>query len=131
MSYQSALEAAGATVLAFEQFGSYQGDWLAKVVYNGETGYVAGSYGSCSGCDAFEGEFGYDEREECQEHRYMDNGEPCAECSAMKEAYQTKLAAFGRDYLTLVSKEELQKQFGKQSEWDMGSEDVLKWLEQN
>ena len=59
MSYQEALEAAGATVHAFEFFGSYQGDWWAKVTYNGETGWVHGSYGSCSGCDAFEAEFGF------------------------------------------------------------------------
>lgn len=29
------LEIAGAEVLAYETFGSYQGDWLAKVNYNG------------------------------------------------------------------------------------------------
>jgi len=31
MSYYNALQAAGATVHAFEQFGSYQGHWIAKV----------------------------------------------------------------------------------------------------
>ena len=50
MSYCQALEAAGAKILQFKSFGSYQGDWWAKVEYNGEIGWVAGSYGSCSGC---------------------------------------------------------------------------------
>jgi len=32
-SYKESLEAAGAEVLAFESFGSYQGDWVALVWY--------------------------------------------------------------------------------------------------
>ena len=42
-SYIDALRAAGATVHAGRSFGSYQGDWLARVTYNGVTGFVAGS----------------------------------------------------------------------------------------
>lgn len=56
-SYEETLELAGATVHIFQEFGSYQGDWWARVTYNGVTGWVTGSYGSCSGCDAFHGEF--------------------------------------------------------------------------
>ena len=52
MSYDTCLTAAGATVLAFEMFGDYQGDWLALT----PQGFYAGSYGSCSGCDWQEGE---------------------------------------------------------------------------
>ena len=52
MSYELALEEAGAKVLEFQSFGSFQGEWWAKVEYNGEIGWVAGCYGSCSGCDA-------------------------------------------------------------------------------
>ena len=36
MSYQMALEMAGATVLEYKEFGSYQGDWFAKVEYQGK-----------------------------------------------------------------------------------------------
>lgn len=61
MAYRAALEAAGAEVHEFQEFGSYQGDWIAKVTFKGETGFVRGSYGSCSGCDAFESEFGYED----------------------------------------------------------------------
>lgn len=57
--YALALTAAGAKVLKFECFGSYQGDWLAKVIYKGKEGWVRGAYGSCSGCDAFEAEIDY------------------------------------------------------------------------
>lgn len=59
MSYKEALEAAGATVHAMENFGSYQGDWQAKVTYDEKTGWIQGCFGSCSGCDAFEGEIGW------------------------------------------------------------------------
>lgn len=79
MSYQSALEAAGAEVLDFDQFGSYQGDWLALVRVDGVLGVAEGSYGSCSGCDAFEGEFGWNDED--------------------SDDYQERLADFGRGYL--------------------------------
>lgn len=94
MSYQEALEAAGAEVLVFEQFGSYQGDWLARVLYEGQELYINGSYGSCSGCDAFEAEFGFDEQK-CNVHIYQYDSPDCTECKA---AYQQKLADFGRRY---------------------------------
>jgi hypothetical protein len=58
-SYQAALEAAGAEVEEFKEFGSYQGDWWARVSFGGRRGWVTGSYSSYSGCDAFEAEFGY------------------------------------------------------------------------
>lgn len=35
MSYQEALEAAGAQVELFTEFGSYQGTWIARVNYQG------------------------------------------------------------------------------------------------
>ena len=42
MSYQKALEAAGAVVHRFEEFGSYQGDWWALVTHGDKTGWVNG-----------------------------------------------------------------------------------------
>ncbi len=56
--YKRSLEAAGAKVLAFSEFGTYSGDWWAHIEYKGQTGWAHGSYGSCGGCDAFESEFG-------------------------------------------------------------------------
>lgn len=53
--YEGALVAAGCTVHYFDLFGDYQGTWLALVTFQGTQGIVVGSYGSCSGCDAWEG----------------------------------------------------------------------------
>ena len=53
-TYEEALKAAGATVIRFEMFGEYQGDWIAEVEFNGVRGFVVGSYGSCGGCDGLE-----------------------------------------------------------------------------
>ena len=64
MSYNEALEAAGAKVLEFATFGSWQGEWVALVEYKSEVGWVQGSFGSCSHCDSFEAEFGWHDEEE-------------------------------------------------------------------
>ena len=79
-NYESALRAAGCEVLQFEEFGSYQGEWFALVDHGGDLGVVSGRYGSCSGCDAFEAEFGWGEDEESEE-------------------YAVRLADFGASYL--------------------------------
>ena len=108
MSYKTCLEKAGANVLDYKEFGSYQGDWLAFVEYMGQKGIVTGSYGSCSGCDAFEAEFRFKNSEpEEYEGRYYKNGyiwDEDNECSVeefeiSKQEYDNKLAEFGRRYL--------------------------------
>jgi len=112
MSYESALEAAGAIVHDFASFGSYQGEWWAKVTYNGETGWISGSYGSCSGCDAFEAEFGYydDERDD----------------------YQARLADFGKAYLGgLCTQEQAEKYASANIDWDQDAEEMLSWIKAN
>ena len=108
--YHESLVAAGAVVLEFEEFGSYQGDWLAVVDYNGERGLVWGSYGSCDHCDAFEGEFGWD--------------------AADAPDYLERLAEFGKTYLNapLYYTPELYKHFEKQAEWDGEAQDVVEFL---
>ena len=135
MSYESALQAAGATVLAFQEFGGWQGEWLAKVELEGETLYIQGSYGSCSGCDAFEAEFRYDEGDDCNKHRYHespDTREGCPDCVAAKQEYNRQLAEFGRRYLDSPSvKDDLVKQFTKQAEWDSDGQAKLDWLDKN
>ena len=52
--YPHMLTLAGADVHFYEEDGDYQGDWVAKVTWNGTTGWVAGGYGSCSGCDEYQ-----------------------------------------------------------------------------
>ena len=109
MSYKSAIEAAGAKVLEFSTFGSWQGEWVALVEYNGEVGWVQGSFGSCSHCDAFEAEFGYEDHED--------------------ENYEKRLADFGKSYLDgLMTTELTAKYFDGAAEWDSESEDAAKWI---
>lgn len=99
MSYEEALRAAGCEVIEFEEFGSYQGEWLALVEIDGERGVVEGCYGSCSGCDSFQAEFGWNDDE--------------------RDDYQERLADFGRGYLPALPFEHYIKQFEEKcaSEW--------------
>lgn len=108
-SYPKALAAAGATIIAYDSFGSYQGDWLAKIEYNGVTGWVHGYYGSCSGCDAFEAEFG------CLSAETTEN-----------------LAEFGRKYLDdIMTHDAAIATARKNIEWDSDAEEMLKFVEAN
>ena len=110
MSYEQALEAAGARVLAFQEFGDWQGSWLALVEYQGQRGWVQGSYGSCDYCDAFQSEFSWDSDFACQD-------------------VQERLAQFGRDYLDdLQSTEQVLRQYDADSSWDSESEDAAFWI---
>lgn len=107
MGYQLALEKAGAKVLDFQEFGSYQGTWLAFVEYNGEKGIVEGSYGSCSSCDAFQAEFNYCGTPEISDGKFYKSGrtwdedDECTEeeYKAALEAYDQRLVEFGKQYL--------------------------------
>lgn len=95
MGYCEALEAAGAKVKEYWETGDWQGTWFALLDDNT---VVVGSYGSCSGCDAFQAEFDYSYQ--CNEHRYTYPA--LADCEACQEAekeYNQKLADFGRSYL--------------------------------
>lgn len=99
--YNAALTAAGATVLNMFIGGSYQGTWLARVRHpeKGE-GWILDYYGSCTGCDAFEAEFGFD-RHSYDKHDanvYVEDAnfvEGCEECDALK----ARLVKFGEGYL--------------------------------
>lgn len=109
--YESALAAAGVTVLAYEQFGSYQGDWWAHIEFpNKERYFVTGSYGSCSGCDAFEAEFGWKTSEEDPD-------------------YLHKLRDFGRDYLLdCMTFEQAVSKAGENSAWDTDADAMVEWV---
>jgi hypothetical protein len=108
-SYLDSLKAAGVEVIDACEFGDYEGSWYAVVKYNNQYLMVEGSYGSCSGCDAFLAEFGY-----------IDYNE---------EKYKRKLIEFGKGYL--VQGCDLKKAIEnaeKDCEWDIDSEQKLKWL---
>jgi hypothetical protein len=112
MSYEEALKAAGADIIAFENFGSYQGEWWAKVKYKGEVGWINGSFGSCSSCDAFEAEFGWHDED--------------------KPDYQERLISFGSTYLDgLMTQEQAEKSASAYIEWDSDAEDMIEFLTQN
>lgn len=111
--YISALEAAGAKVLDYEAFGSYQGDWFALVDHKGEVGFVHGAYGSCSGCDAFEADISY---------HYWDDDLSDSDKEKM-------LADFGEPYLDpLMTYDETVEYAGRHAAWDMEAEDMVKWV---
>lgn len=118
--YQEALEAAGAKVLAFDKFGSYQGDWIAKVEYDGQTFWVHDYYGSCSGCDAFEGDLGY----YWEGSQYNDYDS--------REAYDRAVAEFGKQYLEpseRMTYDEIHKYASQHKSWDSDAEDMIKFVE--
>lgn len=52
----------GQKLINYQQFGSYQGEWL--MLAKGETDYFVYKdyYGSCSGCDSYEATFGYENK---------------------------------------------------------------------
>jgi len=130
MSYTLALEKAGATVLAYEAFGDYQGHWYAVVEYEGRRFMVSGYYGSCSGCDAFEGEFGdwdwdWSHRHADQYVDYASLDPACAECCSLAR----RLSAFGRAYLEDAADiAQLIRSADEASEWDLESKPAAEWL---
>lgn len=101
--YKLALHAAGVDVLDYESFGSYQGEWWAKVKFpNDELYFVNGYFGSCSGCDSFEAEFGWRDDE--------------------RPDYAHRLKDFGRDYLeTCYTREQAIEKASEMVEWLKGA----------
>ena len=107
--YELALEKAGAIVHAYKEFGSWQGDWWAHVTHDDRTGFVHGYFGSCTVCDAFSAEFGYDAEEEPD--------------------YEQRLAAFGRDYLEVIhTPEQAVAAASEDLEWDLDAQKVVDWI---
>lgn len=139
MGYSEALEAAGAKVIEYKEFGSYQGDWLAFVEYNGEKGIVEGSYGSCSGCDAFEAEFGWTNGPTEKDGKYYrtywheeDNEIPKEEFDKINQEIQVKLADFGSSYLVggVYGKDHYENRLAnlKSDDWfDQETKELCEW----
>lgn len=133
MSYDLALKEAGATVHLYKSFGSYQGDWWALVTFKGIDGWINGSYGSCSYCDAFEGEFdslyhhcGLDDFYDPGENGFRDD--VCIKCKELKK----QLGEFGKGYLDgLLTQEEAMKHASENLEWDMDAQEMVDWIKEN
>lgn len=60
-SYEIVAWARGHRVLYFVMFGSYQGEWMLLSRDDAQYYIWKGSYGSCSGCDHYQGWHNYDE----------------------------------------------------------------------
>jgi hypothetical protein len=108
-TYSTALKAAGARVLAYKEFGSYQGDWLAKVEYDGRVFWLRDYFGSCSGCDALEAELGYEDPKPGQ------------------------LAIFGKRYLNdePLTFDEVLKAVSENVGWDSDAEEMVAFVREN
>lgn len=131
-AYELAMTTAGAAVHAFKSFGSYSGDWWAKVTYEGKTGWVNGSFGSCSGCDAFQSEFAY-QSHECGGKAYHDPiyggfTADCRECQELK----TEIATFGKKYLdNIISQDDAEKKAGQDESWDLEAASMVQFIREN
>lgn len=127
--YASALEAAGAKVVGFKEFGSYQGEWWAAVIVNGKRRFINGSYGSCSGCDSFEAEFGWSEGH-CSAHYREEDQKGCAACKALAKKHEVKLAGFGAPYLESdYTRKDAIKAAGEHITWDSAAEEMVNWIQ--
>lgn len=110
--YELALRMAGAKVHAFQEFGSWQGDWWALVTLaDGRTGWVNGAFGSCSVCDSFQSESGWRDAE--------------------KPDYTARLAAFGRGYLDgFMVQQEAEAKAAENIAWDLDAERMVAFVKQ-
>jgi hypothetical protein len=115
--YDDALRAAGAEVLAYKYFGSYQGDWIAHVRYGGETFYISDCYGSCSACDALQADMGWEP--------YESDGPEA------KADWERRLADFGARYLEPSERMTFEQVLTKASSnlgWDSDAQSMVDWL---
>jgi len=126
-SYEEALKAAGIEVILFESFGSYQGDWWAKVKVGNDTGWINGAYGSCSSCDALEAEVGSEPW-----GSGPDDPNITEEDRLEWQDYKVRLREFGERYMSdLKTKEEALKIASENIEWDLDAEVMVKFIEEN
>lgn len=119
--YTDTMTAAGAVVHIAQDFGDYQGTTWARVTYGGREGWVSYSYGSCSGCDSFQSEFGWNFG---QTDDYEDR--------PLTENEEARVLAFGRDLLDpILTQAEAEAKAAKHSEWDSEADRVLAFLRAN
>ena len=105
-TYEDLLEDICEEVYCYREFGSYQGDWFAKVKYRNNICWIHGWFGSCSGCDWLQGR-----------HDITDP-------SKIRQSFIT-------EYLEpsmILSQEEAEKEASKNIEWDCDAEEALEFI---
>jgi len=126
MAHEEALKLAGFEVHAFAEFGSYQGDFLAKITYKGRDGYIHDYFGSCSFCDALEAELEASNAH-CQKHKYIH-----FDCDECRQAREVVLAKFSeRYYDQILTKEQALKKARENIKWDLEAQKMVDWLNAN
>ena len=97
MSYDILLEAAGAEILNYKEFGDDQGSWWAKINFEGKEQWIHGWYGSCESCDDIIGELGDSSHmvDGVYHNGSGDADSDCLECQAI----QKKMAEMGTGYI--------------------------------
>lgn len=93
------------------------------------TGWVHGSFGSCSGCDAFEFEFEssylHSTEEEDHDTLYDEVVEGCEACAGVLK----RLILFGKGYLGhIMTQEEAKRIASENLEWDVDSEKMVEFI---
>lgn len=118
--YDDWLKFLGFRVIAFQRFGSYQGEWYAVVQRpNSKIELVKGSYGSCSGCDELEGI----QCDVYSQYRYRERSQKENEINAeLAKRLQTKEWDEGFDWEEEIAENK------HRADWDMDAQEVVKWL---
>lgn len=138
MGYAQALEANGVVIKQYKEFGDYQGTWIALL----EDGrFIEGSYGSCSGCDAFQAEFDYGTEELVlqEDGKYHEDNFSWNDVISNEQADEhnkkhfERLRTFGQGYLnSSETKEEIIKRYAekiKDDEWAWEDDkQIFEWL---
>lgn len=135
MGYDKAIEATGVKIKEYKEFGSYQGTWVA-VLEDGRI--IEGSYGSCSGCDAYQAEFDYSEPQAYDDGTYRSGSYDDIskeEYDAAMVEYNEKLRTFGLSYVSEAQTFDeaiarYEKKISDEYAWEDDKE-IYEWLKQN
>jgi hypothetical protein len=135
-NYKKSLELAGANILEFERFGRHGWRWAAKIECDGIAGWVIGSEGTCSCCDAFLSEFEFSTHgcypcpDQCDDYyspisNNWDFRDGCKECQYMK----SKIAEFGKRYIGHVLSQEYAEAVTKEdADWCDDAQEMLDFI---
>lgn len=126
IGYKAALEVCGAKILEYKEFGSYQGDWYAILIYNEKTLLIGGGYGSCSGCDSFQSDFSGDNVIQSYEEAFPEE----LKAEDYDVGYKLDdLKKFGLKYLNdPLNIEDIIKEKTNDLVWDNEAQEIINWI---